>query len=241
MGRKQRTTFVLKSVDIDELFSTEVNKDDDEGYITRIDIYPERPVRRRDKHLIEFKDIHKKTLRYYPTMIDLTKGEALILPQYTTLRCHNCHYSFSSVVLGCPIAYKKQECDSYEKKIVETFFEKNNFTLDDDTDFFVTEWVFCSIPCVKGYILKQISIHNSAKYHHSLTLLTLMIQKMYKQNDYLFVPQTDIKKVLKDYGGHLSIDDLRMKNTSSSFIDTVNMRRPYLFPCSQYMEERKLR
>jgi hypothetical protein len=245
MGRKPRSTFILKSINVDELFNfyyRSSKSEEEESHITLLNIDSDisRP-KKRDKHLIRFNDIHRKNISYYPTMIDITKNEAVILPQYTTQRCHNCHYTFTNRSLGCPISYKTQGCSRFDKEKVEKFFKDNNFTLEEGTDFFVTEWIFCSLPCIKRYILKQISIQKSSKYHHALTLLTLLTIKFFGENKLVFTPQTDIQKTLKDYGGHLTIEEQRALDPSTIFIDSVNVKRPYLFPCSEYIEERKLR
>jgi len=243
MGRKARTVFTLKSLDLKGLLSFYLEKDDNSGYITLLeDEFPSENrvrTRRRGRKPVEFKDIHKKVIKYWPNMVDNSQNS--ILPQYTTQRCHMCHNTFTSRVLGCPIDYKIQDENSLEKDYIKNYFSSLNFTLTEGTDYFITEGVFCSCNCVKEYILMKLSIHGSAKYYNSLTLLTLMKKKIFGEEKFVFTPCMNRIKTLKDYGGHLTIKEYRSVPDYQVYLDTVNMKRPCMFSCSEYIEERKLK
>lgn len=103
-------------------------------------------------------------------------------------------------------------------------------------DFFETEGLFCSAPCVKNYIIEQ---GLNSRYKESLTLLTLMWMKI--TGRCISIPRAPTWKVLIEYGGHLTIDEYRATFGLLLYIETVSAQRPYMFCSSKYIEERRMR
>ena len=75
-----------------------------------------------------------------------------------------------------------------------------------DQDLFEVEGIFCSFNCIVAYL----SEHSEYRYKDSTVLLSMMYRRIFNIVKHI----TDINpspswKLLKEYGGHLSIDDYR--------------------------------
>jgi hypothetical protein len=138
--------------------------------------------------------------------------------------------------LGCPIAYYPMAEKSIDRDRLTEKFQKLNFPCDK-LDFFETEGIFCSFPCIKRYIKKQ---NMKALYKNSMALLSLMHLLAY--GTVVNIPYApDAQKTLKMFGGHLTIEKYREGFGVLEYTETCNWRRPYLFCSARYIEERKVR
>ena len=194
------------------------------------------------RRILNFLDSKKNKIKLWPVMIDITqKGN---LPFYTDKPCRYCHHCFNTHPIGCPVRYNPDIIDknSDEYKRVIDFLNKYNFNTES-TDFFETEHLFCSWPCVKAYILNMLSTNSmSQKYTESLSYLTLMYKKVNDlKGDIYKIPVAPPIDILEAYGGHLTIDEYRSSFGTIDYKSTVNIRRPYMFSCSQYIEEVKVK
>jgi hypothetical protein len=142
-------------------------------------------------------------------------------------------HTFVTKPIGCPIRYFHEQGAEIEKRVREKFKQYNYNT--DAIDFFETEGVFCSFPCVKAYIIDK---GNKQKYKESLTLLTLLHSKVFGK--VLSIPPAGSWKLLKEYGGHLDITSFRNTSGRVEYTETVNVRRPYMFCSSEYIEEHRV-
>lgn len=189
------------------------------------------------KRALTFFDSKKNKVKFWPVMIDITQKAGL--PIYTNKPCRYCHHCFSSHPIGCPIKYNKFSDDKNET-IIE-YFKKYNLNFDT-TDFFETEHIFCSWPCLKAYILNCLSINpNSNKYMNSLSYMTLMFKKIHDIKGVPDkIPTAGPIEIIDTYGGHLTIDEFRSSFGILNYEETVNTRRPYMFSSSAYVEEIKV-
>ena len=190
------------------------------------------------KRSLQFLDSKKNKVKLWPVMIDLTQKGSL--PLYTNKPCRHCHHPFSTHPIGCPVKYNPEISDKNDiryKRIKEVFdvYNINDIT----TDFFETEHLFCSWPCVKAYIMESLSSHpNSLKYSESLSYLTLMYKKVHDlENKDINIPVAPPIEVIDTYGGHLAIDEYRSSFGVITYNNTINVRRPYMFSSSKYIEE----
>lgn len=198
-----------------------------------------------------FFDSKKIKVKVWPVMIDDTHHG--IIPLYTNKPCRWCHKSYETHPFGCPIRYNphvpinitsnvhtSNQVDLRDRVI--SFLKENNLN-SDTNDFFETEQMFCSLPCVKSYILSCLSNNNkSYKYHKSLSYLTLMYKKMYNtQIISSNIPRAHPIEVLRDYGGHLTIQEYRESFGMINYEETPNVRRPYMYSSSDYIEETKVK
>ena len=198
-----------------------------------------------------FFDTKKVRVKTWPVMMDnVQKGP---LPLYTNKPCRWCHHAYETHPFGCPIKYNPHISSTTVSNVhntnslalrdrVTSFLVENNLACDTN-DFFETEHMFCSLPCVKSYILGCLSNNNKAyKYKKSLSYLTLLYKKMY---DVLIIPSIIPKagpiEVLEAYGGHLTIKEYRASFGLLNYEETSNVRRPYMFSSSDYIEETKIR
>ena len=105
--------------------------------------------------------------------------------------CWYCRHKFSSPRVGCPLRLAAGEV-------------------------FEVEGIFCSLPCVKAFVLEQ---NGNCKYKESLTLLSLLSVKLGMGP---CVSSSPSWKLLKEYGGHLSIDEYR-RPSQVVYSQSVNM------------------
>lgn len=199
----------------------------------------------KSKRAMWFLDSHKTKAKYWVSMIDVTQSESTTkteggiigsLPSHTSKPCWWCRHTFATKVLGCPIKYNPCKLNSVERTRVEQKFRKSKLPTTS-FDFFETEGIFCSFPCIKAYILS----HNlNSRYKESSTLLSLLYLKL-TGSSISYIPPAPSWKVLIEYGGHLNIKEYRATFGKLEYTETVSIRRPYMFCSSKYIEERRIK
>lgn len=182
---------------------------------------------------------YKTKCKFWACMID--KTQAGPLPLTTSNPCWWCRSTFTTIPMGCPVAYNKECKDElYRERILEKFAQ-TNISLDDGTDFFETEGIFCSFPCTKSYIMEQISKTRSGKYTNALTLLSLLHNKLTGSEVLTDITSAPSWKLLSEWGGHLTPDEFRSSVNQLSYTETSNTKRPLMYSCSQYIQEKRVR
>lgn len=184
-----------------------------------------------------FLDSKKNRIKLWPTMIDHANND--LLPLYTNKPCRNCHHSYETHPIGCPIKYVPHISDPNDpkRKKIEKFLKDSNF-LCDSTDYFETECMFCSFPCVKSYIMYKLSMQPSSyKYNNALTYLSLLYKKLFSLKTTPVIPSAHDIDALISYNGHLSISEYRNTIGVLQFDKSVNIRRPIMFTSFTYIEE----
>jgi len=185
-----------------------------------------------------FFDSKKSKVKLWPIMMDHTTDNVLSL--FTNKPCRNCHQPYESHPLGCPISYFPHEPSPENPKRIkiEAFLKENNFSTDE-TDYFGTEQMFCSFPCMKSYILYFLSINpQSYKYTNALSYMYLLYKKIFNiTGNEILIPSANPIEVLSCYGGHLNIDEYRECMGVLKFDHTVTTKRPLMFATSSYLEE----
>lgn len=192
------------------------------------------------KRALYFFDSRKTRVKLWPVMVDATQNDAL--PLYTDKPCRNCHHGFVTHPIGCPVKYNKHLSDDVDvKKVRITKFLDSHNLPTDTNDFFETENLFCSWPCLKSYIFSCMARSpHSQKYKESLSYMSLMYKKIYGVK----IPAIECAppiEVLLAYGGHMTIEEYRKSFGVLTYSHTINTRRPYMFSCSEYVEETKAR
>lgn len=166
----------------------------------------------RSKKAYYFLDVKKNEIKLWPNLIDMTLNGPL--PVSTTKSCWWDRHPFNNRPIGCPIRY-------HVKNGVETY---------------ETEGIFCSFPCCKAYIIDKGS---KVKYKDSLSLLTTLFETFITEKSYNMLPPSPSWKLLKDYGGHLSIQEYRATFGRLEYDETVNTKRCLLVSSSQYIQEKR--
>jgi len=198
---------------------------------------PNEPHNCEKTHSEYFFDSKKNKIKIWPIMMDQTTNDVLVL--YTNKPCKNCHHSYDTHPIGCPIKYIPHHPDSNDpkRKKIEKFLNDHNFSYDS-TDYFEVEHLFCSFPCTKSYIMNKLSIAPSSyRYTNALTYLSLLYKKLFSLKVATIIPSAHNIDSLLVYGGHLSITEYRNTIGILQFDKLVTTKRPIMFASFSYMEE----
>jgi len=147
------------------------------------------------------------------------------LPERTDLCCFHDRHQFNSSPIGIPIKYVPKVRD---KKIPLDQPETGT------NDYFLTYGVTCSFNCALAFIKDHQHEHI---YRNSKNLLYSMYYKIY--NTSLNVNPAPSWENLKEYGGHLNIEQLREAFCNCKYIITPNIKRPYMVSVGKYIEQSK--
>jgi len=185
-----------------------------------------------------FFDSKKIKIKLWPIMMDHTTDNVLSL--FTNKPCRNCHHQYETHPIGCPVSYFPHDPSPENPKRIkiESFLKENNFPMDK-TDFFETEFMFCSFPCIKSYIMSFLSKNpQSYKYTNSLSYMYLLYKKIFNvTGNEILIPSANPIEALACYGGHLKIDEYRDCIGVLKFDHTIATKRPFMFTTSSYLEE----
>ena len=195
--------------------------EDDEGDLPLTLVSPEEDdipimdiLHERSKRAYYFLDARKTQIKVWPNMVDVTLAGPL--PSSTTKLCWWDRHSFQNRPLGCPL-----RCISDKEH--------------KEKDIYETEGIFCGFPCCKAYIISQKS---EMKYKESLALLTMIFMTFYGKRD-ISIPIAPTWKMLKAYGGHLTIQEYKSSIGRLDYEETVNFKRSQLVCSSQYIQEKR--
>lgn len=208
---------------------------------TQIEVYPNEVnitslVQEKSNRCMYFVDQYKNKVKYWVNMIDYTQNGSL--PLYTNKPCWWHRSSFSTHPIGCPIKYSSHKEKGLEKERIERQFKIMNLNFEKN-DFFETVGLFCSFPCIKAFIYDEMSRGNRVRYKDSLTLLSLLYEKIFGRK--VFIPKAPDFKVLKEYGGHLTPEEFQNSFGRLEYSETTNLRRPYMFSSSVYIKETRIK
>jgi len=182
-----------------------------------------------------FIDSHKHKIKNWVNMWDFQQNQSI--PRYTTKKCWWHKDTFNTHPIGCPVLYRPNITHGEKKIAFDKKMEENNITCETN-DYFETEGIFCSFPCVKSYIMEMCKKNSGNKYHESCTLLTLLYYKIF--GTIIDIPPAGTWKVLKDWGGHLTNDEYIQTLGKLTYKETTNIRRPYMYCSSAYIKEMRI-
>jgi hypothetical protein len=180
-----------------------------------------------------FLDAHKNNVKYWVNMYDFTVNGCL--PISTDKLCWWCKHNFSTAPIGCPLKYYEHKYSGKDKNRIEERLKSLNLNFETN-DFFETEGIFCSFPCCKSYIL---SMKGNPLYKDCSSNLTYLYFLIIGRIDN--IPMAPSWKLLKAFGGHLSIKEYRATFDVLDYKETTNTMRPYMYSNSRYIEERKVK
>jgi len=155
-----------------------------------------------------------------------------ILPLQTDKCCWWCRHKFTTFPIGPPLHYYPHNDKNPMNINVQKYFEQKNIIFETN-EFFETEGIFCSFECCKAYLIDN---NNKTIYSRSLTLLTLLFQKIMGYNPENIEPASSWK-ILKNYGGGMEIEEFRKSFGKNDL--TINIKRPYQFIIGHYFENIK--
>lgn len=182
-----------------------------------------------EEYGVSFLDENKKEMKCVATMIDCFSKKKL--PDHTDLKCFWCRHSFQSCPIGCPVKYVNPMIEkSYISQITkDRYYMRENITKNklssidmeekaekNDADlhvklvnkeYYLTDGIFCSFNCNLSFILSK---YYDSYYKDSYALLHSLYEEYIgkKMKECKIFPAPDWR-LLKDYGGHLTIEDYR--------------------------------
>lgn len=170
--------------------------------------------------------------REHRCLITLCNKDYEKLPKCTNIRCHWCHHEFSGTPIGCPISFENSKLiknyysevikdnnrivSSISKLNLEQTKENTEYSLEK-CEFYTTEGIFCSFNCCLAYI--NLNKHNPI-YTLSKTYLITIFETLFKQE--FNVVEAPSWKLLKNYGGNLSVDEFRENFYKIEITDSNN-------------------
>jgi hypothetical protein len=169
-------------------------------------------------------DVYKQKNKFVVNCIDYLNGA---LPLFTTKCCWWCRETFSSCPIGIPINFYPSCAKS------EQFFKQSNLDCTNGTEYFETDGIFCSFPCAKSYIIDE---KLNTKYKNSTMLLSLLYKKINNKID--FIPLAPSWKLLKKFGGEMSITEFRNSFGEFQYIDSSNIKKPLIFSIGNLYTEK---
>lgn len=185
-----------------------------------------------------FLDPQRGTVKIWAVMIDFTINGPL--PVSTKKPCWSCRSKFTTNPIGCPVKYNPTPKNPVQiARLMERFKEMNHVVDKNNLDFFETEGIFCSFPCVKYYILEQLAKTKSVKYKKALEYLSLLYYKF--TGEMLIIQPSPSWNLTVDWGGHLTPSEYRASIGNLEYTETVNVLRPYMFCSSNWIREKKIK
>lgn len=220
----KKRTFMLKNVDIHVTNSkyglviiSNIGKEaDDSSKTTKIaDIFTTDV-----ETSVSFLDENKKNYKCAISMMDWTNKKNL--PDKTSIKCFWCKSSFHTKPIGCPVTFCNSMIEkSYVSHITkDKYFMKENIStkklesaMETDgidiepikKDYYLTDGCFCSFNCVLAFIKDN---QNNMFYKDSQSLLYSLYYQMIGKKAGKLLPAPHWR-LLKDFGGHLDIDEYR--------------------------------
>lgn len=185
-------------------------------------------LKRESVKFFTYLDEKKKLHKCHTIMIDFKSKQKL-----KGYNCYWCRHNIPSYILpiGCPIRYVhsnitkkyKSELSKDKYMIREDICSNDKIYKDniikDNKDYYLTDGIFCSFGCAKSYI--KDNIHDSL-YNNSSNLLIRLYNdinniNINNFNDDFKITEAPHWRLLKNYGGHLSINDFRKGLNSISW------------------------
>lgn len=243
-------TFTLKNIDIDKihkLYNLDItsNLQTNETNLENTTKLSDLTLVNEEKEIHSFLD-NKMTI----TMLDYVSLEKI--PEKTDVKCFWCRYSFDWFPLGCPLKYVSSQIEktyfsdiTKDKYIIKEnisrdkrhFFEKNvNPKINVlEREYYEIDGFFCSFNCCLSFINEN---KNNSIYKHSKNLLKKIYFDIFKAYPENFIPAPSWR-LLKDYGGKLSIEDYRKNLNKIEYIDVGLLRNNLKFRmCSLIFNEK---
>lgn len=224
-GSKSSTSFVL------QVDPTEVEKELGLQAIFTTNTRKKKNETETDDRTINFLDPQRQSKTWITTMRHIREKKPLNELMAANTRCFNDHHPFETHPIGCPVSYHPSvACKTYfseidkheitEKKEISSIDVdkyKNNGWEIDQRDYFLVDGFFCSFNCVLNFIRNNRHI---AMYEHSEMLLYKLYQRLVGKHATKIIRAGDFC-LLKEYGGHLSIEKYRAE------FETVEYRNTY--------------
>jgi len=240
----KKPMFLLRNINID-LVDKKYNihlivKEENKILKTKITDITEK----EENNYFSFLDESKKNHQCVVTMKNFLNQEQL--PHTTNLHCFWDRHSFNYRPLGCPIEYVPNKIyKSYHSEITkDQYILRENITtkqlkdfnqeLDhnknlikaefniDENDYYLIDGIFCSFNCCLAYIREH---NTNPLYHNSEILLNKMYYDAFGSKSQPLI-EAPSWRLLKNYGGHILIEDFRKNFFKVEYNDFDNVVYP---------------
>lgn len=241
-------TFTLKNIDtekIHQLYNLNITSNITsnlmikEQHIENITKLSELSLNNDDKDIVSFLDDNKDKMDNI-TMKDFLSLEKL--PEKVDVNCYWCRNRFDWMPIGCPLKYNSSQLEKtyYSDITKDKYTIKENISsskrkrFEDnknekisilEREYYEVDGIFCSFNCCLSFI--QENKHNSI-YKHSKNLLKKIYYDFFgKFPDNLTAAPS--WRLLKEYGGNLSISEFRNKFNKVDYIQAGMIRNNLKF------------
>jgi len=240
----KKPMFLLKNINIeyiDKKYNIQsIIRDENRVLKTKITDITEK----EENNYFSFLDESKKNHQCVVTMKNFLNQEQL--PDSTSLHCFWDRHSFNYRPLGCPIEYVSNKIyKSYHSEITkDQYILRENITSKqleefktelsnnknlikaefnvDENDYYLIDGLFCSFNCCLAYIKEN---NTNPLYHNSEILLNKMYYDTFGSKSQPLI-EAPSWRLLKNYGGHILIEDFRRNFFKVEYNDFDNVVYP---------------
>lgn len=214
----KKIIFTLGSINIssiNEKYNMNIVLDDDGKLKTTKLTDLDKPTVQKNTEFLSFLDESKKSHKCTLSMIDI--GSGLNVRELTTYNCFWDRNPIDGKPIGCPINYipKQIQKTFYSQVSKDTYLIRENVmgetkVIDGNLSvvrepYYETDGVFCGFECCLAFILEN---KHNRMYDMSQMLLTKMYNEINNTKAMTITPASNWR-VLKEYGGHITIEKLR--------------------------------
>jgi len=242
------TSFLLKNIQPDQIYdkyNIHFEDDWDKSVVEMIPPQNHRPLKtriaditdREENQFYSFLDESKKNHQCVVTMKSYITREEL--PRSTNLHCFWCRHSFTTIPIGCPIEYVPPRASkAYHSEITKDLYVlRGNVTqtqydefhekqLADynmiENDFYLMDGLFCSFNCCLAYVKAN---STNPLYMDSEFLLNKIYIDLFG-NHCMSLVEAPSWRLLKSYGGHITIEEFRKNFYKVEYNDFENIVYP---------------
>ena len=214
---------------------------DGDHYRTKITDLPK--TNRDDQMHYSFLDESKKDHQCVVTMRNILTKEDM--PINTSIFCFWCRHSFSYRPIGCPIDYVPHRITKryYSEITKDDYILRENMTPDQvnlmkmtdnntldsnyelqDRNYYLMDGLFCSFNCVLAFIQNQVT--TNPLYLQSENFLRKIYYDVFGYDSLPLLPAPSWR-LLKTYGGHMTIDEFRKNFYKVEYNDVNNVVIPF--------------
>lgn len=193
---------------------------------------------RHDSNHFSFLDESKKDHQCVVTMKKYISQETL--PESTMVHCFWCRHDFTYKPIGCPVEYiPHRMIKKYHSEITKDVYvlrenvtsaqlrellpDENSHVQIQNRDYYLIDGVFCSFNCCLAFIKMNA---NEPLYHNSENYIKKMYYDIFGPNAAPLVPAPSWR-LLKNYGGHMTIEEYRKNFYKVDFFDVDNIICPF--------------
>jgi len=238
---------IVRNIDLGDFLQIHygINRSNDDTFTTMVPTSPSKKkvLQKRPARLkpVVFFDQNKYQVWLWPTMSSSFSSGGVAIPLTTGKPCWQCRLKINGMAMPCPLKYITAETHPFETELFKKFLIEQNYDISEETDFehIEGEGLFCSEECVKSYIFEQLSITHLPIYRKSLTLLSLLQQKLRGTNQPIKLAIS--WKMLQDWGGHLSPAEYKSMRGKREFLPTTKIKRPFMYASATYFQETHLK